>query len=126
MALDSTMLSNYQQDAMTPQQKLAIALMSQQQPTNNQGQYSPLQGMGQLANGAMAGYMMGQGQQQPQQNMAQNALGLGAQQGSVGPTNYNAALMAGGNPAAFNGTPPPQMPPPPQQPGLFGMGSGGQ
>ena len=51
--------------AMSPQQKLAMALMQQPAPAiDNSGRMSPLQGLSQIGNKMMAMRMM---QQQPQQ-----------------------------------------------------------
>ena len=48
--------------SLTPQQKMALALMqsSQTSQVNQQGQASPLQGASQLANALLAAHMMGQ------------------------------------------------------------------
>ena len=48
-----------------------------------------------MLNGYLAGKYLGQQQTPDQNNPISQALGLGASQGSVGPTNYNAALMGG-------------------------------
>ena len=82
------------QQVATPQQRLAMALMQPQQ-IDQSGDYSPTQGISTLLNGYLAGQMLNQQQALNMNNPASQALGLGASQGSVGPTNANAALMGG-------------------------------
>lgn len=56
----STAGSQLQSVGLTPQQKMAMALMQQQGASNPQGQYSPLQGISQIANNAIATQLMRQ------------------------------------------------------------------
>lgn len=98
------------QQAITPQQRMAMALM-QPQAIDQGGDFSPMQGISSLLNGYMAGQMMKQGQQPDMNSPASQALGLGASMGSVGPTNANAALFSG-------------MPMQQQPNGLAALGSG--
>ncbi|MBV8500754.1 MAG: hypothetical protein JO006_03455 [Paucibacter sp.] len=91
-----------QSQQLTPQQKMAMMLMGQQPQVNPRGAYSPLQGLGTLANSMVAARLWNQ-QQQPQPfqlgssvpqaalnnaNTSQDPLGaLALQQGWTTPSN---------------------------------------
>ncbi len=80
---------------LTAQQKLAMALMQQnsQQQSNPQGQYSPWQGAGQLANSYLAAQMLQQGNQQQPFQLGAN-VSPGAMQNANGSQDPLGALIA--------------------------------
>ena len=93
--LNPSQMAELSSGSMTPQQKLALALLQPKSQGQGAGQYSPLQGISQLVNaGLMAGMMGSQGG--PISQSAASALQLGANGGQAGPTQAAANMMNGG------------------------------
>jgi hypothetical protein len=79
MQIMQQMLAQQTGAAQTPQQKMAQVLMQPQPIANDpNGQYSPMQGMAQLANGAVQGMAINKYMGQPQQPQLTPPFGLGA------------------------------------------------